>query len=91
MLTPIQVNIARVYALEVTMLKANISVTTLACEVCLREIPHSVGRSCEGQDYVHYYCGDACYSQWTQAPTVDSPVIVIDSIELNLAVAHALR
>lgn len=72
------------------MLKENISVTTIACEVCLREIPHSVGRSCEGQDYVYYFCGDACYSQWTQAPTVDSPVIVIDSIELNLAADHAL-
>ena len=72
------------------MQKANISVTTLACEICLSEIPHSVGRSCEGRDYVYYFCGDTCYSQWTQALAVDSPVIVIDSIELNLAADHAL-
>jgi hypothetical protein len=72
------------------MLKENINVTTLACEVCLMEIPRSVGRSCEGQDYVYYFCGDTCYSQWTQATTVDGPVIVIDSIERNLAADHAL-
>lgn len=36
----------------------------VACEVCLTEIPPSVARSHEGQDYVHYFCGDHCYVQW---------------------------
>lgn len=36
----------------------------VACEVCLTEIPPSVATSHEGQDYVHYFCGDHCYVQW---------------------------
>jgi hypothetical protein len=30
----------------------------VACEVCLKEIPRSVGRSQDGSDYVLYFCGD---------------------------------
>ena len=73
------------------MLKANTqTITTLACEICLREIPRSVGRCCEGQDYVYYFCGDTCYAQWTEAPMVDSPSIALDGIEQTLSSAHAL-
>ncbi len=73
------------------MLKASTqNITVLACEICLREIPRSVGRCCEGQDYVYYFCGDACYAQWTQTSMTDSPSIAIDGIEQDLSSAHAL-
>jgi hypothetical protein len=36
----------------------------VACEVCLKEIPRSVGRSQEGSDYVLYFCGDNCFAEW---------------------------
>jgi len=32
----------------------------VSCEVCLKEIPRSVGRSQEGSDYVLHFCGDNC-------------------------------
>lgn len=41
---------------------------TLACEVCLSEIPASVAQSLEGPDYVHHFCGLECYARWTGAP-----------------------
>jgi hypothetical protein len=56
---------------------------TLACEVCLKEIPHSVGQGGEGQDYVYHFCGDACYSQWLETTKVES-------VERSLAGDHAL-
>lgn len=63
------------------MPKANTrDVTTIACEICLREIPHSVGRSGEGLDYVYYFCGDVCYSQWTQGLSKEEfppPTVVV--------------
>ena len=39
-------------------------VETVACEICLREIPRSVSTSGEGTDYVYYFCGERCYEQW---------------------------
>jgi hypothetical protein len=36
----------------------------VSCEVCLKEIPRSVGRSQEGSDYVLYFCGDNCFVEW---------------------------
>ncbi len=36
----------------------------VSCEVCLKEIPRSVARSQEGSDYVLYFCGDKCFSEW---------------------------
>ena len=40
---------------------------TVACELCLREIPHSVARSHEGTDYVLYFCGNDCFDAWRHA------------------------
>jgi hypothetical protein len=37
---------------------------TVACEICLMAVPKSVAQSPEGTDYVYYFCGAACYSQW---------------------------
>ncbi len=36
----------------------------LECDVCMKEIPRSVGESLEGPDYVHHFCGAECYEQW---------------------------
>jgi hypothetical protein len=37
---------------------------TIACEVCLKEIPRSVAHCPEGAEYVYYFCGADCYQQW---------------------------
>ncbi|MFZ5594553.1 MAG: DUF3330 domain-containing protein [Pseudomonadota bacterium] len=36
----------------------------LSCEVCLKEIPASAAKSCEAEDYVHYFCGAECFEKW---------------------------
>ncbi|UCH53084.1 MAG: DUF3330 domain-containing protein [Pseudomonadota bacterium] len=37
---------------------------TVACAVCLKEVPKSVADSPEGTEYVYYFCGAECYEQW---------------------------
>jgi hypothetical protein len=37
---------------------------TIACEVCLKEIPRDLAKSDAATEYVHYFCGDACFAQW---------------------------
>lgn len=39
---------------------------TLACEVCLKDIPESVSHSMEGEDYIHHFCGLECYKKWQE-------------------------
>ncbi len=34
------------------------------CEECCAEIPLSAAITAEGADYVHYFCGQACYEKW---------------------------
>jgi hypothetical protein len=36
----------------------------VACEVCLKEIPESVAKSMEGEDYIHHFCGLECFEKW---------------------------
>jgi hypothetical protein len=64
---------------------------TIACEICLREIPPSVAQSGEGQEYVYYFCGDACYEQWLeQAPDSDIALRVAGtSLDYDTALAMA--
>jgi len=38
--------------------------TAVECEICLKEIPASGAKSVETTDYVHYFCGLECYTQW---------------------------
>jgi YHS domain-containing protein len=40
---------------------------TVACEVCLMEIPKSAALSHEASEYVYYFCGDDCFRKWQQA------------------------
>lgn len=36
----------------------------IACEVCLKEIPRDLAAASESADYVHHFCGEACYEKW---------------------------
>lgn len=38
----------------------------LSCQICLTEIPASVGSSIEGREYVHYFFGPECFAVWEQ-------------------------
>jgi YHS domain-containing protein len=49
----------------------------VACEVCLKEIPRSVGQSEEAVDYVYYFCGPSCYERWKAEPEAQSTVRTI--------------
>ena len=36
------------------------------CDICLNEIPDTVGYSVEADEYVSHYCGLDCYQQWQE-------------------------
>ncbi|MDH5301141.1 MAG: DUF3330 domain-containing protein [Gammaproteobacteria bacterium] len=40
--------------------------TSLRCDVCLKEIPASVGYNAEADEYVSHYFGLDCYQRWHQ-------------------------
>lgn len=44
-----------------------------SCEICLAEVPTSVGASFEGREYVHYFFGPECFAMWEncERETVD--------------------
>jgi hypothetical protein len=37
---------------------------TVACSVCLTEIPESVAANSEADEYTQHFCGTACYDKW---------------------------
>lgn len=37
---------------------------TVACRVCLTEVPRSEAHSVEATDYIAHFCGLDCYQQW---------------------------
>lgn len=37
---------------------------TIACNVCMKEIPISEAKSDEASDYVLHYCSLECYAKW---------------------------
>ena len=37
---------------------------TIACEVCLKEVPTTEVHTMEAVDYVHHFCGLDCLDQW---------------------------
>lgn len=37
---------------------------TVACQICMKEIPKSVAESAEAVEYVYYFCGPECYTEW---------------------------
>jgi hypothetical protein len=42
---------------------------TVACEVCMKEVPLSAAKTAESVDYVLTFCGLACYEAWQQQKT----------------------
>ncbi len=44
---------------------------TVACKVCLKEVPASAAQSAECEDYVLYFCGSECCDQW-EHPSEDN-------------------
>lgn len=43
-----------------------IHVEKVACEICLKEIPVSEAKIDEASDYVAYFCGLDCYTEWKE-------------------------
>jgi hypothetical protein len=39
----------------------------VTCEVCKSEIPLSEAKRFEAEDYVAYFCGLDCYSEWKRS------------------------
>ena len=39
---------------------------SVACEICLQEIPQSVAINQEGDDYAQHFCGIECYALWKE-------------------------
>ncbi len=46
-------------------------VETIACELCMKEIPKSEANVAEAADYLLYFCGLDCYDAWQQEPRKD--------------------
>ncbi len=44
---------------------------TVACDVCLKDIPESVAQTMEGGDYIHHFCGLECYKKWQETEKTD--------------------
>ena len=40
------------------------SCETESCYTCLKQVPKSAANTFEGEDYVHYFCGNKCYAAW---------------------------
>ncbi len=39
---------------------------TVACEVCLKEIPATLAKTFDAPDYVLYFCGLDCLGKWEE-------------------------
>ena len=40
------------------------TIEMVSCDICMKEIPRSEGKSIEAQDYVMNFCGLDCYEKW---------------------------
>ncbi|MFO1385480.1 MAG: DUF3330 domain-containing protein [Chitinivorax sp.] len=49
---------------------------TVACRVCLTEVPRSEVQSAEATDYIAHFCGLDCYQQWRASNTDGSTASV---------------
>ncbi len=54
-----------------------VSVETIHCDVCMKEIPVSEAKNAEAQDYVMHFCGLECYDQWSKQTTTEKPQLGI--------------
>jgi hypothetical protein len=39
---------------------------TVACEICMKEVPASEAKTAEGTDYVLHFCGLDCFAKWQE-------------------------
>jgi YHS domain-containing protein len=62
----------------------------VACEICLKEIPRSVGQSEEAVDYVYYFCGPSCYERWKAGPEVHTIGVTVTGRALDFAAAQSV-
>jgi hypothetical protein len=46
---------------------------TVACEVCLKEIPRSEALNAEAAEYVAHFCGLDCYRTWAADAEKQTP------------------
>jgi len=37
---------------------------TIACEICMKEIPKDLSKSEESVEYIYYFCGQNCFDKW---------------------------
>jgi len=44
---------------------------TVACEICMKEVPLSEAKNAEGADYVLHFCGLDCFAKWRQQAQPD--------------------
>lgn len=44
--------------------KSTPATETIACEICLKEVPLSEAKTFEAEDYVAHFCGLDCYAEW---------------------------
>jgi hypothetical protein len=42
----------------------NVPHESVACEVCLKEVPGTLALTHDGPHYVHYFCGLDCLGRW---------------------------
>jgi Domain of unknown function (DUF3330) len=41
-----------------------VELESVACEICLKEIPQDEAQNVETVDYVAHFCGLECYEKW---------------------------
>jgi len=56
---------------------------TLACEVCLNEIPNTVNQHAEADEYVSNFCGLECYQKWRDSEDKKSSNSITDKAKSN--------
>ena len=45
----------------------------LHCEICKKDIPHSVVLSFEGADYIRHFCSTECHDYYFECNPQDKP------------------
>ena len=46
---------------------------SVACEICLKEVPLNEAKRFEAEDYVAHFCGLDCYAEWKRRSEKSPP------------------
>jgi len=46
---------------------------SIACEICLKEVPLNEAKRFEAEDYVAHFCGLDCYAEWKRRSEKSPP------------------